>query len=76
AGLATCATWLVIAGLARYSSMAAMFSALMAPVWLLFTGYGIGIAMGALLGILIYWRHGDNIQRLRAGTETKIGQKG
>ncbi|MEM1236520.1 MAG: glycerol-3-phosphate 1-O-acyltransferase PlsY [Pseudomonadota bacterium] len=76
AGLATCATWLVIAALFRYSSLAAMFAGLMAPILLLFTGYGIGIVMGVLLGILIYWRHGENIARLRAGTETKIGQKG
>lgn len=76
AGLACCATWLVIAALFRYSSLAAMFTALMAPVYLVYFGYGIGALLGAVLAVLIYWRHGDNLKRLRAGTETKIGQKG
>ncbi|MCH2077039.1 MAG: glycerol-3-phosphate 1-O-acyltransferase PlsY [Rhodobacteraceae bacterium] len=76
AGLACCATWLVIAALFRYSSLAAMFTALMAPVYMVFLGYGVGALLGALLAVLIYWRHGDNLKRLRNGTESKIGQKG
>ena len=74
AGLATCATWLVMAALFRYSSLAALFSALMAPAWMLMTGYGIGIVLGLVLAMLIYWRHADNVTRLRAGTEPKIGK--
>lgn len=74
AGLATCATWLLMAALFRYSSLAALFSALMAPAWMLMTGYGIGIVLGLVLAMLIYWRHADNVTRLRAGTEPKIGK--
>ena len=33
------------------------------------------LVMGAILTLLIFWRHRDNITRLRAGTETRIGQK-
>ncbi|MEM1373546.1 MAG: glycerol-3-phosphate 1-O-acyltransferase PlsY [Pseudomonadota bacterium] len=75
AGLACCATWLVIAALFRYSSLAAMFTGLMSPVYLLLTEYGIGVLLGVVLGFLIYARHWENTHRLRAGTEPKIGQK-
>ncbi|MEO0487067.1 MAG: glycerol-3-phosphate 1-O-acyltransferase PlsY [Pseudomonadota bacterium] len=75
AGLATCATWLVIAAIFRYSSLAALVSAAMAPIWMIFTGYGMGVAMGIALTVLIYWRHAENIRRLRAGTESRIGEK-
>ncbi|MEM9350846.1 MAG: glycerol-3-phosphate 1-O-acyltransferase PlsY [Pseudomonadota bacterium] len=76
AGIATCLTWLAIAAVFRYSSLSAMFAALMAPVWMIFLGYGIGAVLGVVLGVLIYWRHWENATRLRAGTEPKIGQKG
>ncbi|MEL6609088.1 MAG: glycerol-3-phosphate 1-O-acyltransferase PlsY [Pseudomonadota bacterium] len=75
-GLATCATWLVIAAIFRYSSLAALFAAFMAPVWMVVLGYGSGTLMGMALAVLIYVRHRENILRLRAGTETKIGKKG
>lgn len=76
AGLACCATWLAVAALFRYSSLAAMFTALMSPVYLVVLDYGIGALLGVVLGFLIYWTHKENRLRLRAGTETKIGQKG
>ncbi|MEM9855429.1 MAG: glycerol-3-phosphate 1-O-acyltransferase PlsY [Pseudomonadota bacterium] len=74
-GLATCLTWLAVAALFRYSSLSAMVAGLMAPVWMFFLGYGPGLLLGAVLGLLIYWRHWENTLRLRAGTEPKIGQK-
>jgi len=74
-GLATCATWLIVAAIFRYSSLAAMFAAFMAPVFLVFLRHGEGLLLGIILAILIYWRHRENTLRLRAGTEPKIGQK-
>ena len=74
-GLAVCATWLVCAAISRYSSLSALFAAGMAPVWAALLGVGSTILLGFVLGLLTYARHWQNIQRLRAGTESKIGQK-
>ncbi|MEO1795749.1 MAG: glycerol-3-phosphate 1-O-acyltransferase PlsY [Pseudomonadota bacterium] len=76
AGLATCATWLAVATITRYSSLSALISALLAPVWMAVLGYPSGVALGIALAALIFWRHSENIARLRAGTESKIGKKG
>lgn len=75
-GLACGATWLVIAAATRYSSKAALTAAASSTLWLITIGKGNAFVLLALLTILIYLRHADNIARLRAGTETKIGQKG
>ena len=75
-GLATIATWLIIAVLFRYSSLAALMSAVFAPFYTFFL-FGLSpylpavILMCALLG----WRHRQNITKLINGTEGKLGQK-
>lgn len=74
-GLAVCATWLVCAVISRYSSLSALLAAGLAPVWMALLGEGSAILLGFVLGALIYARHAANIKRLRAGTESKIGQK-
>jgi glycerol-3-phosphate acyltransferase PlsY len=74
-GLAVCATWLVVAAVLRYSSLAALLAAGMGPVWASLLGYGNIFFLGVTLALLIYLRHWGNIQRLRAGSETKIGAK-
>lgn len=74
-GLAACGIWLVIALLTRYSSLAALVAAGWTPVVMVFTGYGAYFLLGIILCLLIYARHWGNIQRLRAGTETRIGAK-
>ncbi|MEL7301058.1 MAG: glycerol-3-phosphate 1-O-acyltransferase PlsY [Pseudomonadota bacterium] len=76
AGLAVCATWLIVAAIFRYSSLSALVAAVLSPILMASTGYGSGIALGIALALLILWRHAENIARLRAGTESKIGQKG
>lgn len=74
-GLAVCATWLACALISRYSSLSALLAAGLAPVWAAFLGEGSAILLGFVLGALTYARHWENIKRLRAGSETKIGQK-
>jgi len=75
-GLATLATWAVIAFFFRYSSLAAVVSAVFAPFYqLLIWGGGPVAGVVALMGLLLLWRHAGNIQKLLAGTESKIGQK-
>jgi acyl phosphate:glycerol-3-phosphate acyltransferase len=68
--------WLLVAVVWRYSSLAALAAAAALPalVWLL-DGRPVMVLFGALLAALIFWRHRENIGRLRHGTEGRIGQK-
>jgi acyl phosphate:glycerol-3-phosphate acyltransferase len=73
--LACLATWATVAAIMRYSSLAALMAAGLAPLWAVVTGRGEVLLLTLLLGILIYIRHAANIGRLRNGTEPKIGAK-
>ncbi|MGX0877579.1 glycerol-3-phosphate acyltransferase PlsY [Roseovarius sp. MBR-154] len=75
-GVACCVTWLVAAKLSRISSMGALVAAASSVIWVLLLGYGGALVLMVLLTALIFWRHRENIARIRAGTEPKIGQKG
>ena len=72
-GVACAATWLSVAYLSRYSSLAALFTAGMAITWLFLLGQSEYFVLVLLLALLIYARHSANIKRLKAGTEPKIG---
>lgn len=74
-GLIACAIWLVVAAVSRYSSLAALVTAGWIPLVVGFTTPGEMFFLSATLCFLIYIRHWANIQRLRKGTETKIGKK-
>ncbi|MEJ6404171.1 glycerol-3-phosphate 1-O-acyltransferase PlsY [Yoonia sp. 2307UL14-13] len=74
-GLAACGIWLIVALISRYSSLAALVAAGWLPVVMLFTGFGVFAFLAMAMAMLIYARHWANIQRLRQGTETKIGGK-
>jgi glycerol-3-phosphate acyltransferase PlsY len=74
-GIACCLTWLALALLRRISSLAALCAAVAAPIWCLVLGYPSTVALSIVLTLVIFWRHKDNIARLLAGTEPKIGQK-
>lgn len=75
-GLATMATWLIIAFFFRYSSLAALAAAVFAP---LFDGFLFGANIIALavvaMSCLLIWRHRGNIAKLMAGKESRIGDK-
>lgn len=75
-GLATLGTWLLVALVTRYSSLAALVSAATAPVYcVLFAGFDLtGLAVLAMSALLV-WRHRANIDNLLAGREGRIGQK-
>lgn len=68
------ATWLAIAFLFRYSSLAAIVTVLLAPLytWMIKPQYTLPVAM---LCCLIVFRHHQNIRRLLDGAEPKIGEK-
>lgn len=75
------AIWLAVAYFTRYSSLAALVAAAATPlirIGLDLAGGGIStlaVVFSLMSGLLI-WKHSENIARLRAGTEGKIGQKG
>ena len=80
-GVATGATWLIIAFFFRYSSLASLAAAVFAPVYYIF-GDGVAwymdkyvlVSIVVMSGFLV-WRHSENISRLIKGTESKLGSK-
>ncbi len=75
AGLAAAGAWIVTAFLFKISSLAALVAVGVAPIVTFFV-YGAAPATVCLLITLLVWfRHKDNIKRLMAGTEPKIGAK-
>lgn len=76
-GLVCLVVWLFAAAVWRYSSLSALLSFVLYPVFT-FALYGESRSMGLLslfIFGMIYFRHRGNIKRLIAGTEPKIGQK-
>jgi acyl phosphate:glycerol-3-phosphate acyltransferase len=75
-GLATLATWTLIAAFFRYSSLAALLAAVFAPFYqLLVWGTGPILLTVLAMGLLLVWRHAANIGKLLAGTESRLGAK-
>ncbi|KQV60237.1 glycerol-3-phosphate acyltransferase [Pelomonas sp. Root1217] len=75
-GVATLATWLIIAWFSRYSSLAAIVSAAFAPMYQLLIWEAGPTALALIImGLLLVWRHSANIKKLLAGTESKLGHK-
>ena len=79
--LATVGTFAIVVYFSRYVSLASMVAAVFAPVFYLF---GDGVAWQAtgaevlslsVMALLLVWRHRENINRLLAGTESKLGAK-
>ena len=75
-GLACLATWAIIAFFFRYSSLAALVSALFSIFYTFFL-FGLSPFLPAviLMTALLFWRHQANIVKLMNGTESKIGEK-
>ncbi len=70
-----CLIWLATAFLTRYSSLSALIASVVMPLFLLLLGHSSLALLSAVLTLLLLYMHRGNIQRLRAGTEGKIGQK-
>ena len=74
AGIAAAATWIAMAMVFRYSSLAALTAAALSPIYCLGTRQIQAIsALALVMALLIYVRHRENIQRLLAGQESRIG---
>ncbi len=74
-GAAVGATWLFMAKVANISSLAALISMSLAPVyiWLLWPSPAL-IVMQILVTLLLIWRHRSNIQKMLKGDEDKIAE--
>jgi glycerol-3-phosphate acyltransferase PlsY len=76
AGLTACLAWLLIAVIFRFSSLAALVAAIVAPVFIYLVLHDTCLSeVTAMIGALVFLRHRANIQRLLRGTEPKIGRK-
>lgn len=81
-GLATGATWLIMAYFFRYSSLASLTAAVFSPVYYIL-GDGVAWYMNkgvllsvSLMSLLLIYRHAENLGRLAKGTESRLGKKG
>ncbi len=74
-GLITCAVWLAVAVISRYSSLAALISLAASPFAMFWLGDTPRTVIAVLMTLLAFARHHENIRRLLKGEETKIGGK-
>jgi len=79
--LAILASWLIVVYFSRMVSLASIVAALFAPVYYLFgdgvawSAPGAQVLAVAVMGLLLIWRHAENIGRIVAGTESRLGAK-
>ncbi len=74
-GLLVMLTWVAVAFVTRISSLSALVASALAPVYIWFLLGSPELTLAAfLMGILLFWRHKDNIQRILRGEESKIGR--
>ncbi|PKO63188.1 MAG: glycerol-3-phosphate acyltransferase [Betaproteobacteria bacterium HGW-Betaproteobacteria-18] len=80
-GLATALIWLLMALVFRYSSLASITAALLAPavyvlgdggLWIMSKSVAVSVAV---MSLFLLYRHAENINRLIKGTESKLGKK-
>lgn len=75
-GLAVLATWLLVALVSRYSSLAALVAANAAPIFAMLLALRPELVLAtAIMSMLLIWRHKSNILNLMTGKESKIGSK-
>lgn len=74
-GILAAIIWLATAFITKYSSLGALIACIIcAIVSIIFLPQGAGV-MVSIMSAVILWRHRENIDRLRRGEESKIGQK-
>jgi acyl phosphate:glycerol-3-phosphate acyltransferase len=71
-----CVVWLATALTSRYSSLSALVASFVTPLFLWWFGHAALAALCAVLTLLLFYMHRENIKRLQAGTEGRIGEKG
>ena len=75
AAMVFCLVWLATALTSRYSSLAALVASFVTPLFLWWFSQPALASLSVVLTMLLFYMHRENIQRLQAGTEGRIGQK-
>src|ERR1700704_930870 len=75
AAVVFCVLWLATAATTRYSSLSGLVASFVTPIFLWWFGHSALAALFVVLTLLLFYIHRENIKRLQAGTEGRIGQK-
>jgi glycerol-3-phosphate acyltransferase PlsY len=75
AAVVFCVMWLATAVTSRYSSLSALVASFVTPIFLWWFGHSALASLFAVLTLLLFYMHRENIKRLQAGTEGRIGAK-
>jgi len=75
AAVVFCAIWLALAFAFRYSSLSALTASVITPLFLWWLGHVALAVLFTVLTVLLFFMHRENVKRLLAGTEGKIGQR-
>jgi len=75
AAVVFCALWAATAATSRYSSLSALVASFVTPLFLWWFGHAALASLFAVLTMLLFYMHRENITRLQAGTEGRIGEK-
>jgi acyl phosphate:glycerol-3-phosphate acyltransferase len=75
AAVVFCVLWAATAFTSRYSSLSALVASFVTPIFLWWFGHPALASLFAVLTMLLFYMHRENIARLQAGTEGRIGQK-
>jgi glycerol-3-phosphate acyltransferase PlsY len=75
AAIVFCLVWLATAVTFRYSSLSGLVAGVVTPIFLWWFDHPALASLFAVMTLLSFWVHRENIRRLQAGTEGKIGQK-
>jgi len=73
--LVFCVLWLATAATSRYSSLSALVASFITPIFLWWFGHAALAGLFAVLTMALWYMHRENIKRLQAGTEGRIGEK-
>jgi glycerol-3-phosphate acyltransferase PlsY len=75
AAVVFCVIWLTTSLVTRYSSLSALVASFVTPLFLWWFGHAALASLFSVLTLLLFFMHRENIKRLQAGTEGKIGEK-
>src|ERR1700687_2589209 len=75
AAVVFCVLWIATAATTRYSSLSALVASFVTPIFLWWFGHPALSSLCAVLTLLLFYMHRENIKRLQAGTEGRIGEK-
>jgi len=75
AAVVFCVLWLATAFTSRYSSLSALVASFVTPIFLWWFGHVALASLFVVLTLLLFYAHRENIKRLQAGTEGRIGEK-